>query len=212
MCEARLPTLVADDDELLAPEEFRALTCDGILDCLLSGRDPIEWGESRAGRLEGVATDVFDPLRAIDTRAYTLYRTRRLGRALAALSRRLLSTLRTTTAMRHRLQRDPIGPVMFAQALARETERADGDGRAATVFALTELLLCLAHVGERIDRSGRLGLLQLFREVLAAIDDLRQQCDPDRTTAVGSLAAYVEDVRAKCDALVGAPTENLNAG
>lgn len=210
--EARLPTLVADDDELLAPEEFRALTCDGILDCLLSGRDPIEWGESQSRKTKSSANNVFDPLKAIDTSTFTLYRTRRLGRALAALSRRLLATLRTPTAIRHRLERDPIGPVMFARAMVRDVEVADDSARAATVFALAELMLSLAHVGQRIDGKGKLGLAPLFHNAVRTIDDLRQQYDLDERVTTGSLAAYVEDVRSKCALVLGRASEAPNAG
>jgi hypothetical protein len=200
----RLPTLVADDDELLPPAEFGALTCDSILDCLLSGRDPIEWAEPRADRANGTTRDACDPLKTIDTSTYMHYRTRRLARALAAISQRLLATLRTTAAMRHRLLRDPIGPVLFAQAMARETRPDDGAARATTVFALTELILCIAHVGQRVDRKGKLGLLPLFRETLTALEELRRGCSSDDLGVTSSLEVYIDAVRAQCEALVPA--------
>lgn len=200
----RLPTLVAHEDELLAPEELRSLTSDGILDCLLSGRDPFDWIESSRGHPTVVAHDASDPLREIDTSTYTLYRTRRLGRALAMLSRRLLSTTPTITAMRHRLDHDPIGPRMLAEALRRDNERADEDGKVATVFALAELMLCLAHVGHRIDAKGRLGLLRLFFETTRTLEAELDLCDPGGKRRAESLGEYFGAVRAKRDELLAA--------
>ena len=199
--QATLPTLVADEGELLAPEELRALGSDGILDCLLSGRDPIEWADARGNRRTSQTTDPLDALKTIDTSSYTLYRTRRLGRALAALSRRLLSTLRTPAAIRHRLERDPVGPLMLADALVREAKASGGES-SATAFGLAELSLCVAHVGARVDPKGKLKLLPLFRHCLDAVDALRGELSD--AAAGGALGKYVRDVQAKSAALVPA--------
>jgi len=198
--QATLPTLVADHDELMAPEEFRALGSDGIVDCLLSGRDPIDWAEAQMRGPASQSGDALDPLKTVNTSTYTLYRTRRLGRALAVLSRRLLSTLRTPTAIRHRLERDPVGPLMLASALLREAKTEDAADTAATVFGLAELSLCVAHVAARLDPRGTLKIQPHFRHCIDAIDALRGQLSG---AAEGdALGTYVRDVEAKSRELV----------
>ena len=98
---ATLPVHIENGDDLLPPEEFRSLTADGILECLLSGRDPAEWVEAMERRQASGGTPsaarAFDSLRAVDTSSYVLYRTRRLGTALTALGHRLLRTVRRGT-------------------------------------------------------------------------------------------------------------------
>jgi hypothetical protein len=201
--QARLPTLVAFNDELLGPEQFRDLTSDGILDCLVSGRDPIDWAASLTDRANSQTSALLDPLKDIDTSAYLLYRTRRLGHALAVLSRRLLAAPRTRTAMRHRLENDQIGAVTFARAMTRDTKTCGEDMRSAAVFVLSELLLSLAHVGQRVDPNGKMGLRSLFRTAANTISDLRRSCDPEMRVTVGALARYVDEVTAKCTLLLG---------
>jgi len=79
--EAYLPVSVEDrENDLLPPQEFRNLTIDAILDCLLSGREPAEWIQRReADRSRAPGTDVaIESLRAGDTATYLLYQ---IGRA-----------------------------------------------------------------------------------------------------------------------------------
>ena len=210
--QGRLPTLVADDDELLAPEEFRALTSDGILDCLLSGRNPFEWVGLRSGKTKSDARYIFDPLKEIDTRDFVLYRTRRLGRALAALSQRLCSTLRTTTALRYRLQQDPIGPLMFAKALVHDAGSANEALKTATIFALIELTLSLAHVGNKIDPKGKLGIAALFRNAIAQIQQLREEFAQTTGATSASLTDYGLKVGEECARVLGVASEVAHAG
>lgn len=211
--EARLPTLVDDEAELLPPEGLRSLQSDDIVKCLLSGKDPIEWAEeddggSEAGKKKKKADKNYDLLKTLDTDSYVIYRTRRLGRAFAALSQRILGTLRTPTAMRHRLERDPVGPLMLAHAIAAEGKDATGTGRAATLFALVELTLTLSFVALRVDPKGKLGLRPIFDDVWRSIDELAQSYDYD-PQGPDPLKRYVKSVRERCES---ASKEGLNAG
>jgi len=77
-----LPVHVEASEDLLPPEEFRSLTASGIVECLLSGRDPAEWVailHQRQSREQASSPRELDSLRAVDTSGYMLYRTRRLG-------------------------------------------------------------------------------------------------------------------------------------
>lgn len=177
---ATLPVHIENGDDLLPPEEFRSLTADGILDCLLSGRDPAEWVEAMERRQASAgaqsASREFDSLRAVDTSSYVLYRTRRLGTALTALGNRLLRTVQTRDAMAYRLRQDPLGPRMLAEALVHEWQETEQQNRevmhdaAIVMFSLTEINLTLAHVARRIANAP---LQALFQD---AIDDIDRMC------------------------------------
>jgi hypothetical protein len=174
---ATLPVHIESGDDLLPPEEFRSLTADGILECLLSGRDPAEWVEAMERRQASGGTPSaareFDSLRAVDTSSYVLYRTRRLGTALTASGHRLLRTVRTRDAMAYRLRQDPLGPRMLAEALVNEWQDTAQQNQAVmhdaaiVMFSLAEINLTLAHVARRITDAP---LRVLFREVIEDID------------------------------------------
>lgn len=180
MQSATLPVHVESRDDLLPPAEFRSLTADGILECLLSGREPAEWVEAlerrqASGQVKASPREL-DSLRAVDTSGYILYRTRRLGAALAALGERLLRTVRTRDAMAYRLRQDPLGPRMLAEALVREWQEvskengARADDPAALLFGLAEINLMLAHVARRVAEAH---LRPLFRET---VEDIERHC------------------------------------
>lgn len=211
--EARLPTLVDSEAELLPPEGLRSLQSADIVKCLLSGKDPVEWaaededGETGTLKIKN-AEKGYDLLKTLDTDAYVIYRTRRLGRAFAALSQRVLATLPTQTAMRHRLARDPVGPLMLARAIAAEGEGAPGAARAATLFALAELMLTVAYVALRVDPKDKLGLRPSFHDVVKSIDELARGFEYD-AAASDQLKRYLSAVRARCKV---ASLEGLHAG
>ena len=196
-----MPTLVNDDAELLPPEGLRSLQSDDIVSCLLSGKDPVEWAEDEEHRDEARkrkrSDKSYDLLKTIDTDSYVIYRTRKFGRALAALSQRLLATLPTPTAIQHRLQKDPVGPLMLARAVSSEGQAASAAGRAATLFALGELQLTLSYLALRVDPKGRLGLRPLFEDTRRMIDDLAQTYDYDAPEA-DALKRYIAAVRRDC--------------
>lgn len=210
---ATLPVHIESGDDLLPPEEFRSLTADGILECLLSGREPAEWVEAlercqARGQINAGPREL-DSLRAVDTSSYVLYRTRRLGAALAAMGERLLRTVRTRDAMAYRLRQDPLGPRMLAQALSREWQATSGqngeraEDPAVLLFSLAEINLMLAHVARRITEAH---LRPLFRETIEEID---KQC---RETAARSgppppnLQKYLKAAKAECEHLLEAAT------
>lgn len=173
--EAFLAVAVEDrDTDLLPPEEFRGLSVDGIIECLLSGRTPAEWIEKQdALRKRNTSTDAaIESLRAVDTTNYVLYRVRRFGRALAAMADRIARTSPTPDAIRYRLLRDPLGPVHLAETLSGSGNGHEGGhpSEAETgyqLYALAEMLLSVGHVGKQVRRScGRDGkwAMPLFHE------------------------------------------------
>lgn len=180
------------DADLLPPEEFRGLSVDGIIDCLLSGRTPAEWVEKQdARRKRNTSTDAaIESLRAVDTSNYVLYRVRRFGRALAAMADRIARTSPTPDAIRYRLLRDPLGPVHLAETLSSSENGHNGGPAAAAetgyqLYAMAEMLLSVGHVGRQVRRAcGRDGkwALPLFREarerISAVIQRIRERSGP----------------------------------
>jgi len=173
--EAFLAVAVEDrDTDLLPPEEFRCLSVDGIIECLLSGRTPAEWIEKQdAWRKRNTSTDAaIESLRAVDTSNYVLYRVRRFGRALAAMAGRIARTSPTPDAIRYRLLCDPLGPVHLAETLSgsgngHEGGHPSGAETGYQLYALAEMLLSVGHVGKQVRRScGRDGkwAMPLFHE------------------------------------------------
>jgi hypothetical protein len=199
-------------DDLLPPEEFRSLTAQAILDCLLSGREPAEWVESEerrrvAGRREAYAP--VDSLNAIDTRGFLLYRTRRLGTALAAMGERLRRTVPSRDAVAYRLRQDPLGPRSLAAALVREWE-ADGQSpdASAPVFGLSEISLMLAYAGCRL---GDPRLKGLFREMIAELHGCAAGLE-DRFPLPANIRLYFEQAREKCAEVIGGENGTNHAG
>lgn len=201
---ATLPVHIESGDDLLPPEEFRSLTADGILECLLSGREPAEWVEAlerrqAAGKGNTAAREI-DSLRAVDTSGYVLYRTRRLGAALATMGERLLRTVRTRDAMAYRLRQDPLCPIALVEALVREwqnTVSGNGGSSAADpavlLFSLAEINLMLAHVARRVSEAH---LRPLFRETIEHID---RQCSEIASSSAPppNLRDYLTAVKGK---------------
>lgn len=191
--EAFLAVAVEDrDTDLLPPDEFRGLSVDGIIECLLSGRNPGEWIEKQdAWRKRNTSTDAaIESLRAVDTSNYVLYRVRRFGRALAAMADRIARTSPTPVAIRYRLLRDPLGPVHLAETLSsRENGHESGHHSGAEtcyqLYVLAEILLSVGYVGEQVHRScgldGKWAML-LFHEaserITGVIQLIREQTGP----------------------------------
>jgi len=160
--------------DLLPPEEFRNLTVESIIECLLSGRGPAEWVERQSTRRKGTpSTDAaIESLQAVDTSGYLLYRVQRFGRALAAMAERIGRTTPTPDAIRYRLLRDPLGPIRLAETLCDARDRQEGNIAPVELsyraYVIAEMVLCLGYVGQQIRRSAgpdgqRLALL--FQEV-----------------------------------------------
>lgn len=211
-----LPVHVDTSEDLLPPEEFRSLTVSGIVECLLSGREPAEWVALLEGRQNGAGANFrdLDSLRSVDTSGYMLYRTRQLGAALTAQGERLLHTVRTRSAMSYRLRQDPFGPRMLAEALVREAESAsqnngsDPGNSSMLLFSLAEISLMLAHVARRVTEVH---LRPLFSETIEEIDTMRDE-RTKRIAPSSNLDHYLEAVRKKCCALLAGPeAEGRNA-
>lgn len=173
--EGFLAVAVADrDTDLLPPEEFRGLSADGIVECLLSGRTPAEWVEKQsASRKRNTSTDAaIESLHAVDTTNYAIYRVRRFGRALAAMADRITRTSQTPDAIRYRLLRDPLGPVHLAETLSGSANENDDEQSldikiGFQLYLLAEMLLSVSHVGQYVRHAvGRNGkwVIPLFQE------------------------------------------------
>jgi hypothetical protein len=203
--EAFLPVSVENRDvDLLPPEEFRNLTVEGIIECLLSGREPAEWVEREdARRKRSPSTDAaIESLRAVDTSSYVLYRVRRFGRALAAMADRIARTPPTPDAIRYRLLRDPLGPIHLAETLSCDGEGREGGRPAATetgyrLYALAELVLILCHVSRhirRVSRVDRRWITPLFREAGERLRAVIQQVQNQAGQLPDDLKCYIDAV------------------
>jgi len=201
--EAFLAVAVEDrDTDLLPPEEFRGLSVDGIIECLLSGRTPAEWIEKQdAWRKRNTSTDAaIESLRAVDTSNYVLYRVRRFGRALAAMADRIARTSPTPDAIRYRLLRDPLGPVHLAETLSSSENGHEGGHPSGAetgyqLYVLAEMLLSVGHVGEQVRRScGRDGMwaMPLFHEARERIRAVIQRIREQSTPLPEDLSRYLE--------------------
>jgi hypothetical protein len=197
---APLPVQVADLGDLLPPSEFRGLSADAILDALLSGREPADLLEGSDDESTGVSAGAaLESLRAVDTSNWTLYRVRRLGRALAGLGERLLRTIRTQEAISHRLRHDPLGPIQLGEALVREwlppaQTRAEKE---PVVFGLAEIALTVVQAGARLhaDRdAGEPDLRPAFRDAADRLFDMCVQQAP--ASRASQVIRYMRDVRA----------------
>jgi hypothetical protein len=207
-----LPVQVDSLDNLLPPEEFRGLTADHIMNCLISGREPAELvGDDEVDKSNSNSdwSKVYDPLREIDTTGYALYQVRKLGQTLAALAERLQKTVRITDATNYRLCHDPLGPVALADALSKDLkgEGVTGDPMRASqlVFSLAEIALTLAHVCRRIqaDRNpGDHDVRPVYREVVVALLGRINVAGNDGG-GTSSLDGYIRAVRGKCSELLG---------
>jgi hypothetical protein len=212
---ALLPVQVERAEDLLPPEEFRGMTADAIIACLLSGREPAEWVDEQERRQRSGTGPALDARHAVDTSGYTLYRVRRLGRALATLGDRLLRTVRTREALAYRLRQDPLGPCLLAEALAREWGGSDGQRRAALRFGLAEVCLTIAHVGRRIDSwrlEGDPELRPLFAEAVSSIEGMVGEAAPAEADAGTNLVQYLAAVGEQCQRLVGVAGGECHAG
>ena len=210
-----IPVQVDSLDNLLPPEEFRGLTADHIMNCLISGREPAELVGDEEEDKSDIGSDwakVYDPLREIDTTGYALYQVRKLGQTLVALAERLQKTVRITEATNYRLFHDPLGPVALCDALSKDLkghgDRATGDEMrdSQLAFSLAEIALTLAHVCRRVhaDRNpGDHDVRPVYREV---VGDLLGRINGAGTAGggLGSLNGYIGAVTSQCSELLGA--------
>ena len=220
--QAKLPVHVAQAADLLPPAEFQNLTAAAIIECLISGRDPAEWGDGNGKvgpKNRGSDDAAIDSLQAIDTEGYMLYRTRRLGRALATLGERILKTVRSTDAISYRLFSDPFGPMALAGAVQQEWEPAvcsvskRSEARTVIVFAIAEIALTMAHVARRLDidrQRGEPDLSPCFRQL---ITQLEAQIQDARSDAEAGVCEYAASVKSECERLLlgTTPSEVLHA-
>ncbi len=213
---AYLPVQAESPELLASPGAHLALSAARIVDSLISGQDVADAEvdddvELAAGRVTGE----LESLRAVETEGYLLYRTRRLGRALAALGERIEKTLRTIDAMRYRLLTDPFGPVQLAEALGRETGPTptvapadqgvrDSSTSADLAFSLAEIALVIGHAGKRVAvarGSGEPDLRPVFREAVRSV--LSAANHSLGSEKVGNLRSYVGSVKEQCGKLLG---------
>lgn len=204
--EGFLAVAVKDrDKDLLPPEEFRSLSVDGIIDCLLSGRTPAEWVQKHGLRRKRTPSGdaAIDSLRAVDTSKYVMYRMRRFGKALAAMADRIARTNLTTEAIRYKLMRDPLGPVHLAETISANTDGGDG----GELFAMAEIVLSLGHAGKHLRQTSRRdgswkSLMPLFQEAIQKIKVLIQQMQRKPGKSHDDLVRYLEAAFIECSSLL----------
>ena len=212
-----LPVQTERLEDLLPPEQFRGLTSDHIMNCLISGREPAELIDENggdSGHLANAAelSRACDPLQEVDTTGYALYQVRKLGQTLAALAERLLRTVRTREAVAYRLRQDPLGPMALAGALAKDLTvegqlPETAQMRASQLaFSFAEIALTLAHACRRLradHNSGDHDVRPVYRDVIKSLFEKAARGD-GAGGGLGPLAVYIGAVRIKCDELVGA--------
>jgi hypothetical protein len=214
---AWIPVQTDNLDDLLPPEQFRALTSDHIMDCLISGREPAELvaddeDVTSPESPQPETPPTYDPLREIDTTGYTIYQVRKLGQTLAALAERLQKTVRTIQAAKYRLHNDPLGPAALADALAKDlsadSHTAEGTQMRSSqlAFSLAEIALTLAYVCRRIHADRNPGDHDVRPVYRGVIEDLLGRAALHNSSAgrASSLRAYIDAVNTKCAELVGA--------
>jgi hypothetical protein len=201
------------EDDLLPPEELRSLTVDGIIECLLSGREPADWIERQdARRKRAPSTDAaIESLRAVDTSNYLLYRAKRLGRALAAMASRIASIPRTREAIRYWLLRDPLGPVHLAEALSRDGQEQNGGPLTTAetgyrLYALAEIVLTLGHVGRTIRRESKSD----WKQILPLFHEARERLGAMIEDMGNRTASLSDDLKHYLDATLAENARRLN--
>ncbi len=212
---AKLAVAVESKDDLLPTPEFRALSADAIIDCLISGKSPAEWCDQQRKRSKKSARKdaALDSLRTVETSGYLLYRVRRFGRALAGMAERIERTAIFSDAIRYRLFKDPLGPVSLAEMIVpREDDGIVGwlnnletEHR---VFLIAEILLTVGELRHRTKRRAvrreERAALRLFDEatqrLVALLDEVMSSAD-DGVFAT-NLTGYVADVKVRSLAVV----------
>lgn len=202
--EAFLAVSVEDREaDLLPPAEFRNLTVETIIECLLSGREPAEWiKRQRHGRRKrsDSTSAAIESLRAVDTSNYVLYRVRRFGRGLAAMSERISRTTPRPDAIRYMLLRDPLGPIQLAETMCRQQPAGGGESPEPMetdyrLYALAEIALSLGYVGRHLLRkSGPNGgwLKPLFVDACDRLSTLAKEVRSEARTSTDDLLRYLD--------------------
>ena len=206
--QARLGVCVENREDMPAPIEYRKLSANAIIECLMSGRSPADWVDhQRRGRRGSSNEAAIESLRAVDTSGYLLYRVRQFARALTGMGERILGTVPHPEAIRYRLLQDPFGPVSLATSLLEP-----GDGEAQNwcarletehrVFLLTEILLAVHHLRLRFSKGTRgkerTQLMTPFEVAESRLVGLLDEhVSGSSDWLPGNLKGYVEAVRSR---------------
>lgn len=207
---AKLAVAVESKDDLLPTSEFRALSADAIIDCLISGKSPAEWCDHQRKRSKKSARKdaALDSLRTVETSGYLLYRVRRFGRALAGMAERIERTAIFPDAIRYRLFKDPLGPISLAEMIVPREDKGvvgwlNNLETEHRVFLIAEILLTVGELRQRTKRRAvrreERAALRLFDEatqrLAALLDEVISSAD-DGVFAT-NLTGYVADVKAR---------------
>ena len=168
---ATWPVNVSNPGALAPPEALRDLTLEELLEILSSSR-PLSDAVINVLRKRNKARRIdveLDPLKRLDSQAYLLRRTKRVGAALERLRQRLERPALTKDAFEWRL-RGVIGPMTLAEAFIREAS-LPGEAK----FYLAELALALKRVDPRRAALGGLSATVIADLLLSAARDLEAQ-------------------------------------
>jgi hypothetical protein len=206
--QTRLGVCVENREDMPPPSEYRKLSANAIIECLMSGRSPAEWVDRQRRGGRGSSNEAaIESLRAVDTSGYLLYRIRQFARALTGMGERILGTVPHPEAIRYRLLQDPFGPVSLATSLLEPGGGAAQNwcARLETehrVFLLTEILLAVHHLRQRFSKSTRgkertqlLAPFEVAESRLVGLLDEHVSGSSDGLP--GNLKGYVEAVRSR---------------
>lgn len=209
MRQARLGVCTESAEALLPPSEFRKLTADTIIDCLISGKSPAVWYDQQQNRIVPGAGNsaAIESLRAVDTSGYLLYRVRQFGRAVTGMCDRIMRTMPRPDAIRYRLLRDPFGPMSLASTVVAADD-GDQKGWCAQletehrVFFLTEIVLAVGHLRQRFHKltrgKDRKDLMACFEDAETKLADLlNHELGRSGAELPSNLATYVAAVRGR---------------
>ena len=179
---AKTAVAVESEEHLLPPEEFRKLSADAIIECLISGKTPSQWIEGRTnGKSSGQDKAALESLRAVDTSSFLLYRIRRFARALTGMSHRITKTIPLPDAVQYRLMKDPFGPISLARTICNiDTDVTGGWWESLEnshrAFLVAEIQLMVIHIEKHLVRQtkgkDRRQIKDLFSNSVAQLQQL----------------------------------------
>lgn len=208
--EALIPVLLESRENYPLSTDRIDMSAEEIQLHLLAGRDgsrAVEHRRQTYAHTKGLAAEI-DPLRLVTTKGFLLYRTRRLGQAIAECARRIEETPASIDAMRFRVFNDPLSPMRLARALREqlhaELVRPHNHGLVeGCVFGMAELILMLAFAGASAERraiSERVGVAGVFHGGVRELNTLAESVAPHGT--VSSVRDYLHQCNAKAQELL----------
>jgi len=184
------PVNVDKSVSLPPPDELKDLPLSVLLNILSSAR-PLHQAlrywlrhkEENKNRLEHL--DPHDPHKWVDTSAFLLQKTRRIGWALTALRQKLERPVTSQNALEWRL-RGPVGVSAVSKAILREANSEE-----EKAFLMTELLLELSRV-QPSTAPGCLEVSKVKKEIAGQILELKKEIMRTSRKSSPGMKKYIE--------------------